>query len=503
MNTPTPTETVSPSLSASEERLAKLTGFDPSSTQSVHSSPLSSASHPRSPLLGDEDLEEQITRHSFASSPLSKLVFVAGAVFLLVFIASLFLSQFQSPGESVSAKKPTETNADQQSPLLSTASKDQEKEELLSQLALREQQERIKDLELQKAKKQQGNIEQPSNQRVMRTVAVRPAPVRQVIRPTPALRPVRYSPPLRPKAIASHPTTPTTPTNPSQLWTQLAQVGSFGGGVAEAITSNPPRRLTPQSPAKTEANQNIVDNHPNHPATETPVSPVSPIKMPPSSFSQTIPFGQSVSAVLETAIAWEGSRGNRMTQTSDERYIVTLTEPLKNKFGNLKIPSGSQLVIRLEKGSNALVSLTAESIIINGTNGTETPLPQGALKIRGVDNQPLVAEMTTLGGSEGEDNTQTLADVLSIAGDFADIPRSRSLSTLYRTLTGGNTRRSGPTLSATIFFLRKGIPLEVFVNQTFSLETSESPLELNLSTLELSNSPIALELTNSIEEDGK
>ena len=328
----------------------------------------------------------------------------------------------------------------------------------------------------------------------MRTVTVRPAPVRQVIRPTPALRPVRYSPPLRPKAIAS---TPTTPTNPSQLWTQLAQVGSFRGGVAEAIASNPPPRLTPQSPGRTEAKQNIVDNHP---ATQTPVSPVSPIKMPPSSFSQTIPFGQSVSAVLETAIAWEGSRGNRMTQTSDERYIVTLTEPLKNKFGNLKIPSGSQLVIRLEKGSNALVNLTAESLIINGT---ETPLPQGALKIRGVENQPLVAEMTTLGGNEGEENTQTLADVLSIAGDFADIPGSRSLSTLYQTLTGGNTRRSGPTLSATIFFLRKGISLEVFVNQTFSLETSESPLELNLSTLELPNSPIALELTNSIEEDGK
>ena len=492
MNTPTPIETVSPSPSANEERLAKLTGFDPSSTQSVHYSPLSSASHPRSPLLGDEDLEEQITRHSFASSPLSKLVFVAGAVFLLVFIASLFLSQFQSSKESISAKQPTETKADQQSPLLSTTSKDPEKEELLSELALREQQERIKDLELQKAKKQPGNIKQSSNQPVMRTVAVRPAPVRPVIRPTPALRPVRYSPPLRPKAIASHQTTPTTP---SQLWTQLAQVGSFGGGVAEAIASNPPPRLTPQSPGKTEAKQNIVDNHP---ATETAVSPVSPIKMPPSSFSQTIPFGQSVSAVLETAIAWEGSRGNRMTQTSDERYIVTLTEPLKNKFGNLKIPSGSQLVIRLEKGSNALVTLTAETIIINGI---ETPLPQGALKIRGVENQPLVAEMTTLGGNEGEDNTQTLADVLSIAGDFADIPGSRSLSTLYRTLTGGNPRRSGPTLSATIFFLRKGIPLEVFVNQTFSLETSESPLELNLSTLELRDSPIALESNHSIEQE--
>ena len=90
MNTPTPTETVSPSPSASEERLAQLTGFDPSSTQSVHSSPLSSASHPRSPLLSDEDLEEQITRHSFASSPLSKLVSVAGWLSTIFCLASVF-----------------------------------------------------------------------------------------------------------------------------------------------------------------------------------------------------------------------------------------------------------------------------------------------------------------------------------------------------------------------------------------------------------------------------
>ncbi|ACK72273.1 hypothetical protein PCC7424_3895 [Gloeothece citriformis PCC 7424] len=140
MNTNTPETS-----NTSEERLAKLTGFNhPPNPDSSDTSKSSSAT---APLLEDEDLEEQITRHSFASSPLSKLVFVAGAVFFVVFIASLFLSQFQSTGESVSGNKPKGAREDEQSPLLSPQNQDPEKSELLSELALREQQERLKDLE--------------------------------------------------------------------------------------------------------------------------------------------------------------------------------------------------------------------------------------------------------------------------------------------------------------------------------------------------------------------
>jgi hypothetical protein len=72
-----------------EERLAKLTGFNNPSPLPTDSSEPSTSSVTASPLLSDEDVEEQITRHSFASSPLSSLP----ACFCLNF--NLRGSQFQ------------------------------------------------------------------------------------------------------------------------------------------------------------------------------------------------------------------------------------------------------------------------------------------------------------------------------------------------------------------------------------------------------------------------
>jgi hypothetical protein len=42
-----------------------------------------------------------------------------------------------------------------------------------------------------------------------------------------------------------------------------------------------------------------------------------------------------VSAILETTIAWEGSRGSRTAQAPPERYLVTLSQPLNNRFGGV------------------------------------------------------------------------------------------------------------------------------------------------------------------------
>jgi hypothetical protein len=471
-----------------EERLAKLTGFNNPSPLPTDSSEPSTSSVTASPLLSDEDVEEQITRHSFASSPLSKLVFVAGAVFFVVFVASLFLSQFQSPGESVSATKPDQIKESERSPLLSPDKSDREKGELLSELALREQQERLRDLESQKMQKPNLTaVKQPENPRTG-TAPVPPSPVRQVVRqtpPRPQSVPVRSRQPIRPPSVVSLPQA--TATDPTQLWTELAQVGSFGGGTVTNSPSSNSERLTPKYEPKT-ASSNVVGPD------EPPVSEANPT---PSNNYRAIPFGQSVSAVLATTIAWEGSRG-RTTQAPDERYLVALNESLKDKFGNLEIPAGSQIIIRLEGGSNVLVTLVAESIIVNGI---ESKLPQGALKIRGADAQPLIAQMTTLGGNQGDDNAQALTDILSIAGDFADIPGTRSISSLYRTVTGGGNRRSSSGIIATVFFLSEGTPLEVFVNRTFSLDVPERPLELDLGAIELPESNIAIESTNTVEKD--
>ncbi|MGK7874467.1 MAG: hypothetical protein AB4426_14515 [Xenococcaceae cyanobacterium] len=457
-----------------EERLAKLTGFNDQLSQQTVTENGNASSSSLPPLLSDEDLEEQITRHSFASSPLSKLVFVAGTVFVAVFLTSLFLSQFQSPGEYISANRPAKTKDSQKSPLLSNHETDKEKAELLSELALREQQEHLRNLEAQKAKK-------PEPLKAKPTLKPAPRPVVRHRPPTPSPRtiPVRRQPPPRPlpnprPAAIVRPAAPAPRQDPTQVWVQLAQVGSFGGASSVSNLSNPGNERSVPSYEPKPPSPRLVNN--------PSLSEGTAVQQPSPAFSSnfhTVPFGQSVSAILETTIAWEGSRSSRTGQLPDDRYLVTLSSPLKDKFGNPEIPAGSHLVVRLDSRSNALVNLTAESIT---ANGVETKLPQGALKIRGMGHEPLIAEVAAIGG-DGIDTTAVLADVLSIAGDFADIPGSRSISPLYRTLSGGTTRRRTGT-AVRVFFLREGTPLEVFVNKTFSLDVREKPLELDLEAIQ-------------------
>jgi hypothetical protein len=485
MNANVPQPETPTNEATTEERLAKLTGFNSPSVLPGTSTP----SGKTSSLLDDEDWSESLTRHSFASSPLSKLVFVAGAVFLVVFVASLFLSQFQSPGELVSINKLTEAKKEELSPLLSPENQDKEKEELLAQLALREQQERLRDLEAQTAGKPEPTALQQPDKKVEPAVPVRPATVRQAVRqPRSAPQPVPERPPVRPLSVAP-PQKP--PDDPVQLWRQLARVGAFGdGGVAHSSENS--EGLAPRDEPKT-ASTNVFTN--DSQPLETPGAEPNPVE---GSDYRAIPFGQSGLAVLETTIAWEGDRGSLTTPTSDERYLVTLNEPFKDKFGNLEIPAGSQLVVRLEGRSNALVNLTAESIIVKGI---ESKLPFGALKLRGVEGQPLLAQIKTLGGNDGNDNAQALADILSIAGDFANIPGSRSIDSLYRTVTGGRNRRSGSGSTATVYFLPEGTSLEVFVNKTFSLDVPEKLLELSLSGIDLSENSMAIESTAPVGEN--
>ncbi|MEG3437879.1 hypothetical protein V0288_12195 [Pannus brasiliensis CCIBt3594] len=502
-----------------EERLARLTGFDDPSLASHADRSRSSSSSP-TPLLPEEDLEEQITRHSFASSPLSKLVFVSGAVFFVVFVASLFLSRFQSPGESVAANRPVETGEQEKNPLLSPANEDKEKSRLLSELALREQQERLRDIQERKNQPFQPiAAEKPRTRSVIasrpptRTVSVSPRPVSREIgsemrspadRPIP--RTVRVPPQRSVRPVATTPARslptprPIANEDPSELWSKLSRVGSFEeGSVSSSSPSSRQSRTAPVYEPRTvrdrvNSSEQVIspDRSRDRPIASNP--------SPPNNDPRAIEFGQSIPARLETTIAWEGERRNRTERASDERYLLTLNEPLTDKSGNVRIPAGSKAIARLETGNNALVTLSVESLVIDGK---EIPLPEGALKVRGAGGQPLVAEMKTLGNNGSDDNARTITDLLSIAGDFADIPGGRSISSLYRMLTGGENRRLGSGVSVTIFFLRQGTPLEVFVNRTFGVDIPEKPLELDLGAIDSPDRRIPLEATDTVLEEGK
>ncbi len=459
-----------------EDKLAQLTGFNQADSSGAFSDS-NTPSTKTSPLLSDEELEEQITRHSFANSPLSKLVFVAGGMFVIVFIASLFFSQLQSPGEITAAIKSSQTKEKEQSPLLSNEPQDKEKSELLSELALKEQKEHLKALENSQRQPVQPVKTQPRTQ----TVSVKSTPVPLGVQPQPSSKPQTYPVsyqqfprrlPRIPPDIDSSLVARTTQPEPTQLWKQLSQVGSFG---SSSLTEGRGRTyaVSPYS-STTSRPESYYQPKPvsSGVLTSTESTSETPII---SNDAKAISFGQSVPAVLQNTISWESSLVSRTAQSSDERYLVVLNQPLQDKSGKVQIPSGSSIVVRLDGKSNALVTLIAESVILNGVT---TPLPQGVLKIRSQGGQPLIAQTRTLGGNESSDSTGSIADVLSVAGDLANIPGTRSLGNLYRFFGGSNRNQRSTSIVTTLFFLTEGTPLEVFVNKPFSLAVQEKPLEL-------------------------
>ena len=492
-----------------EDTFSKIIGFDPESETSNEENSTTFALKKSSPLLSDEEMEAQITRHSFASSPLSKLVLVAGGMFVIILLMSLFISSMQSKSDnSVSATKSGDKPKEKQSSkLLSEQSPDKEKGELLSELALKDQKERLK--LLQKNKLQRKN----SGQKPLQTTTVStntttpsatPIPTRTIS--TPSRQPqsqIRNVPPqaavqvpiLRsPSPLIAQTNPTTTQTDSSQSWKQLSEVGSFGGGSNNGNSSGNGNGGSSYYPSQGGRGTSVTYSFNNQNPQQRPGASYEPkpftttnnqttensLPSIPTNGNdpQAIIFGQSVSGILQNTIAWENSYNfsNNQNTKSDDQYVVTLNQSLKDKSGKEQIPAGSQLIVRVDGKTTALVNLTAEAVIINGVT---TQLPQGVLKIRSSDGQPLVAELKTIGGNNGG-NDNSFLDILSLA----NIPGLSSLSGASR-LLGGNRNGYGYGSSVNIYYLQQGRDLQIFVNKPFAIKTSptiqqDEPLQLNI-----------------------
>jgi len=427
-----------------EDRLAQLAGFDNQIDKQGDNKSV--------PLLSDEELQEQISRHSFASSPLSKLIFVAGAMFVVVFIASLFFSQFQSSGNRISAKKVSKSLEKPNNPLLSQASADKEKADLLSELALREQREALTNNKLTRTQLAKSKATQVyTHNDLVNRDSPKVASTRALVNKTPTY-------PVIPRpAIVRHPlgalVAKGNDTDSPEAWKQLAMLGSFGSNTSIASPNNRAFQIPTPKPSAVEKTTKVVE-------------------LPSSEDPQAILFGQSVSAILQNTISWEASYYNQNTKP-DEQYLIALNQPLKDKYGKEQIPAGSKLVVRLDSKSGALVSLLAVNVLINGAS---IAIPEGALKIRSLDGQPLIAQLRTIGGNnEGA----SLGDLVSVAGSLANIPAATGLYGMNR-LFPNNSYNFGSR--SNIYFLPQGTAVQVFVNQGFSIHSivRDPPLDLDL-----------------------
>ena len=442
-------------------------------------------------LLDDEDLEAQLSRHSFASHPLTKMVVVFGGMLLVVLVAGVFLSAMQVTGGEYATSVRVQDNGDEGS---ASIDKDQEKAELLSELALREQKERIRRLEEEnKAKEKTSSPPLPKKSipRISTTAPVAQTPPRQVVQPR------QTQPPQ--KGI-----------DPYSQWHQLSLAGSYGGKGSASISS--PSVATPSSRVQTTPHRNnsqvqLVSHDGSGSVGEREIgskgaresgragewesgrilSPHHPLTLssPLGMKIYKAKVGQTVSATLSAPLAWEAMS---TLQEDFPPAMITLHEPIVDAKGSEMIPVNSTMVATLNPSSlSGLVQLEITEVIL--ADGGAQAIPPGSLLIRGLDGTPLVAEFREVGGEEGGGlDSGVIFDALSVFGDVADIPGARSIH-----LLGRRNRHLLPSrrrLSAAYWYLPSGIELTVRVIKPFSMETEEEPMELELEAIDLTKAHV-------------
>jgi hypothetical protein len=96
---------------------------------------------------------------------------------------------------------------------------------------------------------------------------------------------------------------------------------------------------------------------------------------------QQLTVGMQASGRLLSPAIWFGESSSDDTR---ERFIVELTEPLNN------LPVGTVVVAQVERVlESGLTQMKAIALVVNGK---EYPLPPGAIRIRGEDGNPLIAQ---------------------------------------------------------------------------------------------------------------
>ena len=420
-----------PAISAA--RLAALTGFDdPTVRQQKGAS--ATASAPQVGEMSEEEIEAELSRHTFASHPLSKIVVVFGGVLVIVTLGGFFI--YSLTGAKLSRKHaPSSGGGSAQAAQAPTS--DREKAKLLTELAVKDQEQQLKLIDLDKPKSTPKRTPKSPNKV---TPPARPVPLVRPIpqpQPAPVVRQVVRVPQRQTKPISP------VQQDPYEQWLQASKLGSYG-----SVTITPPQSGT--IPAATTAAQYAS-------SAETPATPTV-------YSSKDILVGTQAEAVLVTPIVFS----DRMVQESS-RFIVRLTQPLLAADGTPVFPTGTQIVTRLVPNNPPQVSLAADAFLLQqGKNWVEYPLPKDALFISGSDFGPLITKQKKVGRDRRNrtDEVGTALDAVDIAGDVLDLPMNVP-SQIYHRI--GRKRYNQPLESVSqVYYLLANGKVRIVVNQTFS-----------------------------------
>ena len=488
----------------------------------------------------EPDMEE--TKPRFWEKGSSHIFFVGAGTLLLVLLVASILGGLsnRSHGPTQIASKPTDPS---KNAFFSSTPKDNVGD-WKTQAALAEQKAQFQNR--QQPSKEKGDKVASIKVPPAPTPAPRPAYVPQmpVYRPsyvpqTPARQAIAapvipaYMPPspsAQFPAIAAAPPKAPTLEEANQKWSALGKLASWGADdnaygsslptspapnfptpPAPNINPTPPvanggfRPTSYNPPAATTGYTPAVYNNPQIISQAVPPSPTqtqstAPIPDESAVFSgvprKMIPIGASASGHLDTPVVTAG--GN----TAD-RFVVTLTQPLKASDGSIALPKNSQLIIAVDTVSGA--GLMGMSVVTAKTpDGNEVNIPQGAIQVRGKSGRPLVAKnlnkaktgggnslaralgMFAMGGITSQ--AQLLgqsASTVSVANGSTTV--TNGSPNFLGGLIGGGTQAIMPSIQQSVlgnnqgntqyaqgsqgplWSVDSGAPVEVFVNQVVSV----------------------------------
>ena len=119
-----------------------------------------------------------------------------------------------------------------------------------------------------------------------------------------------------------------------------------------------------------------------------------------STAMREIAIGSSVQALVIVPMIWDEA-GQSPTAG---RFAVQLTEDVMATDGAIALPSGTVLITQVENVTrgNRLVSQSVVALVYPDSAGRiqQVPIPPGYLIVRGIDNQPLIADSLFDRGSE-------------------------------------------------------------------------------------------------------
>jgi hypothetical protein len=189
-----------------------------------------------------------------------------------------------------------------------------------------------------------------------------------------------------------------------------------------------------------------------------------------------IPIDSKAEAQLLDSVVWDNQQ-----IYSNDFLTIRLSEPLLDRNSEIIIPENSLLVVRAAPTPAGIVTLVAESFLVE-QNGSlkEIPLEPNSVTIRTDDGDPLAAERVDLSESQSEgDVGGLLVDVIGTAAGMAigggdnayrDLYRFNQLEQLYDR-QDGNSRRDSfeEQRSNAVWKLEAGMSVEVYVSRPLDI----------------------------------